>query len=403
MSVNLCRGMATEAIHAGEIHDSSGAHIAPIYQSSTFTFEAMDAVEEWAAGDNDAYVYARSGNPARTALARKLAALETFGLETGSGGVSAEVFGSGMAAISATLMGLARAGDHIIAQQVLYGSADHLISEVLPGFGVTNSRIAGLDPERLERELELHPSTTVVYLETPANPTMTLIDIATTAEIAHAHGARVAVDNTFATPVLQRPFEHGADVVVHSTTKYINGHGTVIGGAVVCNDTELMEEHIASLIRYLGGVPSPFDCWLTNLGLKTLPLRMREHCTNAMTVARFIECQPSVAGVRYPGLASHPQHELARRQMDGYGAMIAFDLGSYDAAARFLDRVRLCALAVSLGNIDTLIEHPASMTHQVISPEDRAASGISDGLIRMSVGLESAEDIVADLDRALNG
>lgn len=403
MGLDQSHAMTTEAIHAGEIHDSSGVHIAPIYQSSTFTFDGMDAVEEWVADQSDAYVYARGGNPARTALASKLVALETFGLETGSEGVSAEIFGSGMAAISATLMGMARAGDHIITQQVLYGSADHLISDVLPRYGVTNTRIPGLDPEQLERELKAHTSTTVVYLETPANPTTALIDIAATAEIAHAHGARVAVDNTFATPVLQRPFEHGADVVVHSTTKYINGHGTVIGGAVVCNDSDFMEEHIASLIRYIGGVPSPFDCWLTNLGLKTLPLRMREHSSNAMKVARFLESEAAVAVVRYPGLESHPQHELATRQMDGFGAMIAFDLGSYEGAVRLLDRVELCTLAVSLGNIDTLIQHPASMTHRVVSPQDRAASGITAGLIRMSVGLESADDIVADLDRALNG
>jgi methionine-gamma-lyase len=397
------KGMATEAIHAGEIHDSSGAHIAPIYQSSTFTFDDMDAVDAMAAGESDAYVYGRGGNPARTALARKLAALEAFGLDTGTAGVSAEIFGSGMAAISATLMGLAKAGDHIITQQVLYGSADHLISEVLPGYGVTNTRIPDLEPGHLERELEAHPSTTVVYLETPANPTTALIDIAVTAEIAHAHGVRVAVDNTFATPVLQRPLEHGADVVLHSTTKYINGHGTVIGGAVVCNDPEFMEERIASLIRYIGGVPSPFDCWLTNLGLKTLPLRMREHSSNAMKVARFLESEPGVVAIRYPGLESHPQHELAVRQMDGFGAMVAFDLGSYERAATLLDRVELCTLAVSLGNVDTLIQHPASMTHRVISPQHREASGITDGLIRMSVGLESADDIVADLDRALNG
>jgi methionine-gamma-lyase len=393
--------MATQAIHAGEVHDPSGAHIAPIFQTSTFTFDGMEAVEAWAADESDAYVYARGGNPARTALANKLASLESFGLETGSEDVAAEIFGSGMAAISAALMGLAKAGDHIIAQKTLYGSADHLISDVLPGFGVTNSRIRGLDATDLESTLESHPNTTVVYLETPANPTMTLIDIAATSEIAHAHGARVVVDNTFATPVLQRPLEQGADVVVHSTTKYINGHGTVIGGAVVCNDPELMEEHIGSLIRYIGGVPSPFDCWLTNLGLKTLPLRMREHSSNAMVVAEFLESHPAVVQIRYPGLASHPQHDLATRQMDGYGAMVAFDLGGYEAAARFLDRIQLCSLAVSLGNIDTLIEHPASMTHQVVPAEHRAASGITDGLIRMSVGLEDSADIVADLDTAL--
>ena len=402
MRRELASGMATTAIHAGEIHDSSGAHIAPIYQSSTYTFDDMAAVEAYAAGESDGYIYARGANPARKALASKLAALEAIGLEGGAEGVSAEIFGSGMAAISATLMGLAHAGDHIIAQRVLYGSADHLITDVLPNYGVTNTRIAGLDPEHLESALEANPTTKVVYLETPANPTMAMVDIAVTAEIAHAHGARVVADNTFATPVLQRPLEYGADVVVHSTTKYINGHGTVIGGAVVSNDQELMEDHIGPLIRFIGGVPSPFDCWLTNLGLKTLPLRMREHSSNAMVVAKYLESNPAVLSTRYPGLESHPHHDVATRQMDAYGAMIAFDLGNYEAAARFLDRLKLCTLAVSLGNLDTLLEHPASMTHQVIAPEERAATGITDGLIRVSVGLEMADDIVADLDQALN-
>jgi methionine-gamma-lyase len=392
------RSITTEAIHAGEIHDPSGAHIAPIYQSSTYTFDDMDAVEARSEGTSDAYMYARGGNPARAALASKLAALESYGLNEDA---SAEIFGSGMAAISAALMGLATAGDHIIAQKVLYGSADHLISDVLPEFGVTNTRIAGLELGDLELALDANPETTVVYLETPANPTMTLIDIAATAEIAHAHGARVVVDNTFATPILQRPLEHGADVVVHSTTKYINGHGTVIGGAVVSNDVVLMEERIAPLIRFIGGVPSPFDCWLTNLGLKTLPLRMREHTANAAVVAEFLDSHTGVQNTMYPGLESHPQHDLATRQMDGYGAMIAFDLGSYGAASRLLDRLELCTLAVSLGNIDTLVEHPASMTHAVVDADERAESGITDGLIRLSVGLESPDDIVADLEHAL--
>jgi methionine-gamma-lyase len=393
--------MATEAIHAGEIHDPSGAHIAPIYQTSTFTFDGMSAVEEWAEGDTGGYIYSRGGNPARTALAAKLATLEGHGLDDGRGAIAAEIFGSGMAAISAALMGLAKAGDHIVTQQVLYGSADHLITDVLPGYGITNTRIAGLEPAALEHELGLHPNTKAVYVETPANPTMTLVDIALTAEIAHAHGARVVVDNTFATPVLQRPLEHGADVVVHSTTKYINGHGTVIGGAVISNDLELMEEAIASLIRFTGGVPSPFDCWLTNLGLKTLPLRMREHSTSAMEVARFLDAHPAVEATHYPGLPGHPQHDLAKRQMDDFGAMMAFDLGSYEGATRFLDRIELCTLAVSLGNVDTLVEHPASMTHRVVPPEDRAASGITDGLVRISVGLEAPADIIADLEQAL--
>ena len=394
------RGMATEAIHAGEIHDASGAHIAPIYQTSTFTFADMDAVEEWADGKTDAYIYSRGGNPGREALAAKLAALEGYGLEQDAR-PRAEIFASGMAAISAALMGIAKAGNHIIAQQVLYGSADHLISDVLPEYGITNSRVPGLEAEALRQELRRHPNTTAVYLETPANPTLRVIDIADTARVAHDHGARLVVDNTFATPVLQRPLLLGADVVVHSTTKYINGHGTVIGGAVVSLDADLMENDIASLIRFTGGVPGALDCWLANLGLKTLPLRMDRHCSTAMAVASFLDAHPAVIATHYPGLPNHPQHDIARRQMTDFGAMLAFDSGSYDQATSFLNRLELCTLAVSLGNLDTLVEHPASMTHRVVPPEQRAASGISEGLIRVSVGLEDPADIIADLEQAL--
>jgi methionine-gamma-lyase len=394
--------MATAAIHAGEIHDASGAHIAPIFQTSTFTFDDMGAVESWAAGDTDAYIYSRGGNPARRALAAKLAALESWGMGQDAATVSAEVFSSGMAAITAAIMALAGSGDHIITQRTLYGSADHLISDVLTRYGVSNTRVRALEPTALTSALESRPNSKVIYLETPANPTMSVIDIARTCEIAHRYGARVVVDNTFATPVVQRPLTLGADVVVHSTTKYINGHGTVIGGAVVANDPELMEEGIASQIRFTGGVPSAFDCWLTNLGLKTLPLRMQQHVTSAMSVAGFLQTHPAVSETHYPGLSTHPGHEIAARQMDGFGAMLAFDLGSYEAAVRFLDRVELCTLAVSLGNIDTLVEHPASMTHRVVDPQDRALAGITDGLVRMSVGLEAVEDILTDVAQALD-
>lgn len=312
------------------------------------------------------------------------------------------MFSSGMAAISASLLGLAKAGDHVIAQRVLYGSADYLITEMVPEYAITTSRVPGLEPDALEAELRAHPNTGVVYLETPANPTMRVIDIAATAAIAHAHGARLVVDNTFATPVLQRPLALGADVVVHSTTKFINGHGTIIGGAAITNDPVLLEEAITPQIRFVGGVPSPFDCWLTNTGLKTLPLRMERHCHNAAAVARYLADHPAVVATHYPGLTQHPGHEVARRQMDDFGAMIAFDLGTFEAAGAFLDRIKLCTLAVSLGNVDTLIEHPASMTHRVVEPEMREAAGITDGLVRMSVGLEAADDILADLEQALN-
>jgi methionine-gamma-lyase len=405
---------ATAAIHAGEIHDAQGAHIAPIYQTSTFTLANMAAVEAHASGDANSYIYTRGGHPNRTALAAKLAALEGYQLiqearAAGNDGpvVAAEIFSSGMAAISAALLGLAQAGDHVIAQDVLYGSADHLIAELMPQYGISTSRVKGLDPDALAQELAAHPNTTVVYTETPANPTMMLVDIAAVAAIAHTHNAGkrcgVVGDNTFATPALQRPLELGADVVVHSTTKYICGHGVIVGGAVVSRDIPLLEEKIGMLIRYLGGVPSPFDCWLTNLGLKTLPLRMERHCANGMQVARFLEGHAGVTAVHYPGLESFPQHDLARRQMDGFGGMIAFEVkGGYETATRLLDRVQLCSLAVSLGNLDTLIEHPASMTHRTVPPEVRARTGISDNLIRLSVGLEAVEDIIADLERALS-
>ncbi len=400
---------ATAAIHAGSIHAENGAHIDPIYQTSTFTFPDMAAVEAYANGETDGYIYTRGGHPNRKALATKLAALEGFQLikearQAGNDGpvVGAEIFSSGMGAVSAALMGLLHAGDHLITQGALYGSANHLITQVLPDYGITFSRVITLDPIELEAELKAHPNTTAVYLETPANPTMGLIDIAAIAEVAHTHGVKVVVDNTFATPVLQRPLEQGADVVVHSTTKYIGGHGTIIGGAIVTNDIELLDEKMGMLIRYVGAVPSPFDCWLTTLGLKTLPLRMERHNSNGMAVAEFLEGHEGITAVHYPGLKSFPQHALAQRQMDGFGGMISFEVaGGYEGATRLLGRVNLCSLAVSLGNVDTLIEHPASMTHANVDPEHRAKVGITDGLVRLSVGLEAAEDIIADLKQAL--
>lgn len=416
MTEQEARAFATEAIHAGEQHDAQGSHVSPIYQTSTYLFPDMEAVERYASGEAGTYIYSRGGNPSRTALAAKLAALEGYqfiqqakaSADEGNGSaesvVAAEIFSSGMAAITAALLGLAQAGDHIIAQDVLYGSSNHLLAELLPNYGISTSRVKGLRVDALAQELEKHPNTTVIFLETPANPTMLLVDIEAVADVAHAYGARLIVDNTFATPMLQRPLELGADVVVHSTTKYISGHGVILGGAVVSHHLPLIEEKIAPLIRFMGGVPSPFDCWLTNLGLKTLPLRMRQHCLNGMEVAQFLESHRRVAAVHYPGLDSFPQRELAQRQMDDFGAMIAFEVkGGIEACVGLLDRVKLCGLAVSLGNLDTLIEHPTTMTHSGMSPEARAEAGICDGLIRLSVGLEAVEDIIADLDQALGG
>ncbi len=392
--------MSTEAVHAGEMHDPSGSHIDPVHMTSTYVFEDSEAIRAWGAGETEAHVYSRVGNPNRESLARKLAALEGFGMDRP---VGAEIFASGMGAVSAAIMGIACAGDHLVAQSVLYGTTNHLVAEILPNYDITTSRVDLLEAEALEAELVSNPSTKVVYVETPANPTMSVVDIARTVEIAHSHGARVIVDNTFATPILQRPLSMGADVVVHSTTKFINGHGTVIGGALVCRDPDFIENGGGALVRYMGAVPSPMDCWLTSIGLKTLPLRMREHCSNARALAELLESSDKVAKTFWPGLESHPQHEVAARQMDDFGAMISIDLGDFESACRFMDGLSMSSLAVSLGNVDTLVQHPASMTHRLMSEEDRQAVGITDGMIRISVGIEAIEDIIADFEGALDG
>jgi len=393
------KNLATAAIHHSEIHDShSKAHIAPIYQTSTFTFDNFKSIQDYQNGNN-AHMYTRGSHPGRAALAAKIAALESFDL--GQTAV-AEVFSSGMAAISAALMGLCHAGDHIIAQDVLYGTSEHLIANVLPNYGISHSLVKNMDLAELEKQLKAKPNTKVVYIETPANPTMFLVDIEAVVKIAHSYNAKVIVDNTFATPILQRPLKLGADIVVHSTTKYINGHGTVIGGAIVVKDAELFNEQIAHLIKTIGAVPSPFDCWITNIGLKTMPLRMERHSQNALEVAKFLENHKNVKAVYYPGLKSHPQHSLAKKQMFDFGGMLAFEVAGQKEAEVLLDNVKLAGLAVSLGNVDTLIEHPATMTHHVVPEEIRLEQGITNGLIRLSVGIEAVNDIIKDLDQALN-
>jgi methionine-gamma-lyase len=394
------REISTESVHAGEMHDQSGSHIDPIHMTSTYVFEDSEAIASWGSGESGAHVYSRVGNPNRESLAKKLSALEGFGMKEK---VSAEIFSSGMGAVSSALLGLAGSGDHIIAQSVLYGTTNHLVNEILPKYGISSSRVTLMQSEKLEEELESNPNTKVVYIETPANPTMSIIDIARTVEIAHSHGASVVVDNTFATPVLQRPLSLGADVVVHSTTKFINGHGTVIGGALVSRDPDFIENGGGALVRYMGAVPSALDCWLTSIGLKTLPLRMREHCVNARALAEFLESSEEVLRTYWPGLESHPQHEIAARQMDDFGAMISIDMGDFQTACRLMDGLSMSSLAVSLGNVDTLVQHPASMTHRLMSEEDRLAVGITDGMIRISAGIESAKDIIADFERAISG
>ncbi|MGH9360185.1 MAG: cystathionine gamma-synthase [Candidatus Acidiferrales bacterium] len=376
-------GFATDAIHAGQEPDpATGAIIVPIYQTSTFVQEEL--------GKNKGYEYARTANPTRSALERNLAALEA--------GKHGFAFASGMAAINA-VMSLLKSGDHVLAGRNLYGGTFRLFERVLKNFGLSFSYA---DTRRLEEvERALHPNTRLLYVETPTNPVMEITDVTAIAKLAHQRGVLLAVDNTFMSPFLQRPLEMGADIVIHSTTKYLNGHSDGVGGAVILQNAELAER-LKFLQNAAGAVLSPFECWLILRGVKTLAVRMRQHDSNGMAVARYLEGHPKVRKVHYPGLSSHPQHELARRQMKGFGGMISFETGSLENARSVLRSVRLCSLAESLGGVETLISHPATMTHASVPALERERLGITDGLVRISVGIEDVEDLIADLDQALS-
>jgi cystathionine beta-lyase/cystathionine gamma-synthase len=376
-------GFSTDAIHAGQEPDpATGAITVPIYQTSTFAQEEL--------GKHKGYEYARTSNPTRAALERNLAVLEhgDFGF----------AFASGMAAINA-MMTLFKAGDHVLAGQNLYGGTFRLFERVLRNFGLTFSYV---DTRRLEEvEKAIQPTTRLLVIETPTNPVMELTDITAAARLARSRGVLLAVDNTFMSPYLQRPLGLGADIVVHSTTKYLNGHSDGVGGCVILNDPALAER-LKFIQNAAGAILGPFDSWLVLRGVKTLAVRMERHCQNGMAIARFLAAHPKVGQVFYPGLPSHPQYELARRQMKNFGGMIAFETGSLENAAKILKAVRLCALAESLGGVETLISHPATMTHASVPAADRKRMGITDGLVRISAGIEDVEDLVADLDQALS-
>jgi len=375
-------GFATDAIHAGQEPDpATGAIIVPIYQTSTFVQEEL--------GKHKGFEYARTANPTRTALERNLAALEQgrFGF----------AFASGMAATNA-LLTLFKSGDHVVAGHNLYGGTFRLFERVLKDFGLTFSYANTTRLQEVERALR--PNTRLLFIETPTNPIMEITDLAAAAELAHRHDALIAVDNTFMSPYLQRPLEHGADLVMHSTTKYLNGHSDGVGGAVILRDAALAER-LKFLQNAAGAILGPMDSWLVLRGVKTLAVRMRQHSANGMVVAQFLAKHRKVQKVHYPGLPDHPQHELARRQMSGFGGMLSFESGSLENARTLLKSVRLCSLAESLGGVETLISHPASMTHASVPAADRERLGITDGLVRISVGIEDVEDLIADLEQAL--
>jgi len=375
-------GFATDAIHVGqEPEPATGAIVAPIYQTSTYVQEAL--------GKDKGYDYARTAHPNRRALERCMARLE--------GGQTAFVFTTGMAAIDA-LFRLLRPGDHAIISAAVYGGVYRLTTQLLTHFGLEFSYVDTSNLEAVRHALR--PNTKMIYVETPTNPTMIITDIAAIAKMADGKNLTVAVDNTFLSPYLQQPIALGAHIAVHSMTKYLNGHSDCTGGALVLTRAADAEK-IYFLQRSTGAGLAPMDCFLVSRGIKTLAVRMKQHDANGMAVARYLEDHPKVMRVLYPGLPSHPQHELARKQQRGFGAMISFELDTLEAARRLLNNVKLCSLAESLGGVETLISHPATMTHASMPAEVRARNGITEGLVRISVGIEDAEDLISDLDAAL--
>ncbi len=405
-------GLGTLVTHFTEMDNAHGAHVAPIYQTSTFAFPDVQTGADIFAGKDQGFSYTRADNPNARQLARKLAAIEGLDLlrqnphKEADELVKARMFTSGMAAISTALLSHLEAGSTVITQKTLYGNAYNFMKKVAPLYDINVVWVMGSQIEAWKNAFEQNPETTVAYIETPANPNLEIVDIAQVSSVAQAYGAWTMIDNTFATPYCQRPLTLGADVVLHSTTKYLCGHGTIIGGAVISRHPDFFhpaKDRLFLLSKVLGGSPSPFDTWLTNIGLKTFELRMQRHIENAAITAEWLQKHPKVSRVYYPGLESFPGHETAQKQMfNGFGGMLSFELtGGYQAAVNLMQNLKLITLAVSLGNVDSLIEHPASMTHAAMSPEDRLEFGITDSLVRFSVGIENIDDILADLDQAL--
>jgi len=378
----LSAGFATRAIHAGQEPDvETGAVAAPIYPTSTYVQQEI--------GKHKGYEYARVSNPTRTRLEENLAALE--------GGVASRVFASGMAAINA-LCTMYKSGDHIVAGNNLYGGVPRLFNQVLANYGFEFTYVDTSDVSRVEKAIR--KSTRMVYVETPTNPLMALTDLKAISQVCRRKKVDLVVDNTFMSPYFQQPIALGADMVVHSTTKFLNGHSDGLGGVVVCTKPEQAEQ-LGFVQKAAGAILSPFECWLVLRGVKTLAVRMEQHNVNGQKVAEFLVGHRKVKKVFYPGLPDHPQHELAKQQMSGFGAMISFETGSLSNANKMLRKVRVCSLGESLGGVETLISHPATMTHAAVGEKGRKEIGITDGMVRISVGIENVDDIIADLDQAL--
>jgi len=392
MEIKKC-GLGTTAIHAGTLKNLYGTLAMPIYQTSTFIFDSAEQGGRRFALEEAGYIYTRLGNPTTTVLENKIAALEE--------GEAAVATSSGMGAISSTLWTVLKAGDHIVTDKTLYGCTFALMCHGLTRFGID---VTFVDTSNLDEvKNAMKENTRVVYLETPANPNLKIVDIEALAKLAHTNpNTLVIVDNTFATPYMQKPLTLGADVVVHSVTKYINGHGDVIAGLVITNKALADQIRFVGLKDMTGAVLGPQDAYYIIRGMKTFEIRMERHCKNARKVVEFLNNHPKIERVYYPGLETHPGYEIAKKQMKDFGAMISFELkGGFEAGKTLLNSLKLCSLAVSLGDTETLIQHPASMTHSPYTKEEREAAGITDGLVRLSVGLENVEDIIADLEQGL--
>lgn len=383
-------GFHTKLVHAGFHGDPTGAVNVPIYQSSTFAFKNAAHGAALFAGQDDGFIYTRLGNPTIRALEENVSELEN-----GFGGIATS---SGMGAVTTVYMALLSQGDHLVSTASVYGPSRVFIENHLSRFGVQSTYLDTANLEAVEKAIK--PNTKMIYIESPSNPSMILTDIEEIAKIAHAHNCLLIVDNTFASPYLQKPLDLGADVVLHSVTKFLNGHADIVGGIIVTK-TEALYKKIRPLMIALGCNMDPHQAFMVLRGIKTLSLRMKEAERNAQFIAQWLEANPKVEWVRYIGLPSHPQHELAKKQMSGFGSMIAFELkGGLDAGVALMNNVKLAILAVSLGGVETLIEHPASMTHTSMKREDRLEAGISDGLVRYSVGIEDVDDLIADLEQA---
>ena len=398
-------GWGSTAIHGGNEPDPSYAHITPVYASSTFYFDTAEQGMERFAGKDKEMIYSRWGNPTHKVCEQKIAALEAFGLKDENGNplqLKALLHASGQAAMSTLFLSTLKTGDQVLSHHSLYGGTHEMLTKLLHQNGI-EAFIEDLhDLEKAEQVLRDNPAIVLIHLETPANPTIQCVDIEALANLAKKYGKLISVDNTFATPYLQQPFQYGVDFVFHSTTKFLNGHGSAIGGVLIGKDIEFMKTRAWKWHALLGGNANPFDAYLLTQGIKTLEIRMDRHCANAMQVAHYLDDHPAVAKVNYTGLPSHPDFAICAKQMRHPGPMMSFELtGGLEAGKAFINKLQMCIRAVSLGTVDTLISHPATMSHASVPREDRLTFGITDGLIRMSVGIESIEDIISDLAQAL--